>query len=108
MGVAIDTYDEQNGIHPRNKQLVSQRLAWAGLNVAYGQSSFPTNGPFPEFVNFALLPDGYQVDILYDEAFKWNPTESDGFYFCCEENFDDCDKKNGAWQKVFSNFVLPI
>ena len=35
MGVAADTYDEQSGIHPRNKQLTSGRLAIAGLNVAY-------------------------------------------------------------------------
>ena len=26
MGVAIDTYDETNGIHPRYKQIVGQRL----------------------------------------------------------------------------------
>ena len=36
MGVAIDTYDKESGIHPRNKQLTTKRLAVAGLNVAYG------------------------------------------------------------------------
>jgi hypothetical protein len=84
MGVAIDTWDQDSGIHPRNKQLVSQRLAWAGLNVAYGQNSFPTNGPFPEFVNFALLGDGYEATILFNEPIEWNPIESQGFYVCCE------------------------
>merc|ERR1712045_763703 len=55
MGVALDTYDEENGIHPRNKQLVSGRLAVAGLNVAYGMTDYPTNGPFPDVWNFAQL-----------------------------------------------------
>jgi hypothetical protein len=106
MGVAIDTWDQDSGIHPRNKQLVSQRLAWAGLNVAYGQNSFPTNGPFPEFVNFALLGDGYEATILFNEPIEWNPIESQGFYVCCETNFDDCDLKNGAWQEVNFKKIL--
>ena len=36
LAVAVDTYDEENGIHPRYKQVVAERLAVAGLNVAYG------------------------------------------------------------------------
>ena len=61
MGVAIDTYDEEGGIHPRNKQLVSGRLAVAGLNVAYGMTDYPTNGPFPEVWNFAKVAEAVQV-----------------------------------------------
>ena len=102
MGVAIDTYDEEGGIHPRNKQLVSGRLAVAGLNVAYGMTDYPTNGPFPEVWNFAQLDDAIQVDILYDQDFKWNPVESDGFYSCCLYSIEDCNNKNGAWEKVLA------
>jgi len=100
MGVALDTYDEESGIHPRNKQLVSGRLAVAGLNVAYGMNDFPTNGPFPDVWNFAQLEDAIQVDILYDQDFKWNPVESEGFYSCCLDSIEDCNNRNGAWDKL--------
>ena len=69
MGVALDTYDEESGIHPRNKQLVSGRLASAGLNVAYGMKDYPANGPYPEVWNFADLENGIEVNILY-ESYK--------------------------------------
>ena len=100
MGVALDTYDEQGGIHPRNKQLASKRLAIAGLNVAYGMSQYPTNGPFPLTINFAQLDGGYQVDIEYDQDFSWNPTESEAFYFCCQNSYEECNNVNTAWRKV--------
>ena len=101
MGVAIDTYDEESGIHPRNKQLVSGRLAAAGLNVAYGMADYPTNGPFPEAWNFAQLENEIQVDILYDQEFAWNPIESEGFYYCCLETVDACNHKTlHSWEKV--------
>ena len=100
MGVALDTYDEENGIHPRNKQLPSKRLATAGLNVAYGLKSYPTNGPFPETWNVAALDDGYQIDILYDQAFKWDPVESEGFYTCCLASVADCNSQSNQWTKL--------
>ena len=101
MGVALDTYDEENGIHPRNKQLVSKRLAIAGLNVAYGMLEYPTNGPFPEVWNVIPLGNGLvQVDILYEKTFMWNPIETNGFSICCLETISDCNNRNGAWKKV--------
>ena len=103
MGVALDTYDEENGIHPRNKQLTSKRLATAGLNVAYGLEGYPTNGPFPESFNIAELEDGYQVDILYDQTFNWNPVESEGFATCCLTSVADCNSQSGKWEKVLNN-----
>lgn len=36
----------------RYKQIAAERLAIAGLHVAYGFTDFPTNGPFP--INIAL------------------------------------------------------
>ena len=103
MGVAIDTYDEESGIHPRNKQLVSGRLASAGLNVAYGITDYPTNGPFPEFFFWNPIEDAIQVGILYNQNFTWDPIESEGFYTCCLDSIEDCNNRNGAWEKVLDN-----
>ena len=57
MAVAMDTFDVkisdwQGGIHPMNKQTPAQRLAYAGFNVAYGYTKYPTGGPFPKSVNY--------------------------------------------------------
>ena len=106
MGVAIDTYDKESGIHPRNKQLTTKRLAVAGLNVAYGLTDYPTNGPYPEVWNFVELEDEIQVDILYDKTFNWNVLESEGFYVCClDSQFDDIiiEACANAWVKVMTN-----
>ena len=48
---SLDTYDEEGGIHPRNKQIVGERLRISGGNVAYGVSEYPANGPFPDRMN---------------------------------------------------------
>ena len=45
MATAVDTYDEENGIHPRYKQIVGERLALAGLAIVYCLLNFPVNGP---------------------------------------------------------------
>ena len=103
MAVAIDTYDEQNGIHPRNKQLPSQRLATAGLNIAYGREEFPTNGPYPVTIDHGSVSGGIQVDITYDQPFVWNPVESEGFYVCTEMDYGTC-LVNGGWEKVWLKF----
>ena len=108
MGVALDTYDEESGIHPRNKQLVSGRLAIAGLNVAYKMASnFPANGPFPILWNTAQINDELiQVDIEYDTFFTWNPIETEGFSVCCLDTINDCNNRNGAWEKVKNIFLV--
>ena len=107
MGVALDTYDEEYGIHPRNKQLASRRLATAGLNVAYNLTSYPTNGPYPVAWNFASLGGLFiQVDILYDKTFTWNPVESEGFYACYVDGaipvnpMGYCNRRMDTWKKV--------
>ena len=102
MGVSLDTFDKVGGIHPRNKQLPSFRLATAGLNVAYGLTSYPSNGPFPEAWNLAHIEnDLIQVDISYDKSFTWNPVESEGFYVCrLDGGIDKCNSRGGAWEKV--------
>jgi len=54
MAVSIDTFDEEFTLHPRNKQLVSSRLAIAGLNIAYGQKQYPSKGPFPSIIQVSF------------------------------------------------------
>lgn len=100
MGVAIDTYDQESGIHPRNKQLPAKRLATAGLNVAYGVFTNPTNGPFPESIAFTLVIDGFDAVIDYNQDFTWSPIESSGFYYCCEADYQNCNMVIGAWTAV--------
>ncbi len=56
MSVTMDTYDEESGIHPRNKQLAAKRLATAAMNVAYGNVNYPSNGPIP--INIEFTDDG--------------------------------------------------
>ena len=105
MGVALDTYDAESGIHPRNKQLVTKRLATAGLNVAYGLTSYPSNGPIADIFFFNPVDDIIQVGILYDKKFTWNPVETEGFYVCRLDgdfhgDYSQCNNRVGAWEKV--------
>ena len=97
MAVSFDTYDAESEIHPRNKVIPSQRLATAGLNVAYGLKEYPTNGPFPDFIDINQVQNGKQIDITYDKPFIWNPTETEGFYICTQPDFCNIF---GGWQKV--------
>ena len=46
----------------RYKQIAAERLAIAGLHVAYGFTDFPTNGPFP--INIALAQPGKVCTVL--------------------------------------------
>jgi len=93
MAVAMDTYDEPSGIHPRYKQIVGERLSISGGNVAYGLST-PTNGPFPVTVTVV----NNIADITYDQEFTYNNNEISGFYICCLE-FDECTAGGGAnWE----------
>ena len=102
MGVSLDTYDEENGIHPRNKQLPSSRLASAGLHVAYGLQEYPDNGPRPVTVNFNPLEEEIQIELLYDQDFTWNEGETNGFSYCCEADLTECNAKFGTWINVES------
>ena len=57
MATAVDTYDEENGIHPRYKKIVGERLAYAGLGVAYDLDGFPINGPIASEVAVTKIMD---------------------------------------------------
>ena len=101
MGTALDTYDKDSTIHPRNKQLPCKRLATAGLNIAYGLEEFPTNGPFPVVADYDQLSGGIQITLTYDQNFLWNSTETEGFYICKEADPVACNVIGGFWKKVF-------
>jgi len=80
MAVAVDTYDDANGIHPRFKQVVGQRLAVAGMSVAYGVQELPNQGPVATSVT-KLEPLAYR--LTYDQDFIYDDSELTGFFVCC-------------------------
>ena len=88
--VAMDTYDEESGIHPRNKQIIGERLSITGGLVAYGLEG-PLQGPVPDYVLTNSLE--FIVEFEYDYDISYNNEETSGFWVCCSE-FDEC---NNAW-----------
>jgi len=80
MAVAVDTYDEENGIHPRFKQVIGKRLATAGMNVAYGMEGFPSQGPVGNTAE--ILANG-DYKLTYNQPFTYDNSELTGFFFCC-------------------------
>ncbi len=80
------------------------RLAVAGMNVAYGDSStYPLGGPFPTSLTFSTYDDDntYVVDIAFDADFSYDfGAENSGFYSCEQADFADCDAIAGAWNLV--------
>jgi len=90
MAVAIDTYDPGHpGVHPRYKQIVSERLSIAAMNMVYGKDEFPTNGPM---VNNIELLEGPILSLTYDQQVSYNNEEISGFYYCCTD-YDRCDEQ---------------
>ena len=82
----MDTYHEGSE-HPKNKQLTAQRLAVAGLSIAYQMSNFPSKGPFPRNIAVKKTNVAVHVRIRYDEnPISYLPGENSGFFFCCGEN----------------------
>ena len=107
MAVAMDTYDQgifPGGLHPRYKQIVGERLAISGGNVAYNLNT-PTNGPFPNSVS---LKDDHLVEVIYDQTFTYNNNETSGFWYCCYE-FDRCnDAMQWGWLELNTESVTVL
>jgi len=104
MSTALDTFDPKEGypgnIHPRNKQLAAERLAIAGLNVAYWMTEFPTKGPFPIM---PIVANSGGIEIEYDIDFDFNKdAEISGFFFCELSDPDACDSGDSAdnWVEI--------
>jgi len=101
MAVTIDTYDEGGGIHPRYKQIVGERLATVGMNIVYGDQSFPVNGPM---ISGTDVLSGPVLSLTYDQEITYNNNEISGFYYCCTE-YDECDQGNKNWLEVGKELV---
>jgi len=111
MASPLDTYDDKEGypggIHPRYKQIVGERLAVAGIYVAYGMQEEPYRpyGPLPISVDLdrvnMLIKVTYEDDIVYDN------TEISGFYFC-EDSPLNCDDTNSVarWTEIGKGAVM--
>jgi len=113
MSTPLDTYDPKEGypgnIHPRNKQLASVRLAYAGLNVAYGMTDFPTKGPFPTYL--PILGQDGTVTVIYDMDIDYNVNaEVSGFYWCGLADPVACDAGGSAemWSEIPKEAVTQI
>merc|ERR1712241_777896 len=66
-----------------------------------GLKEWPTNGPFPEAITFNKIDDNLiQVDILLDQDFTWNDTETNGFSYCNAVDFAYCNAEAAQWIKV--------
>ena len=83
-------------------QTVGERLAIAGLNVAYGRTEFPTNGPFLKSVTAKARADGsISAVVRFDQSFSYSPQEGkSGFYYCEEEDPTSCDDEAEFWMEV--------
>ena len=105
MAVAVDTYDVESGIHPRYKQIVSDRLAAAGLRTAYGLPAFPEQGP--TVVSATSTADA--LHVTYDQAVTLNTEELSGFYYCCAED-STCFAATGvvSWPSVATDAVSAV
>ena len=98
MASPLDTYDPKEGypggIHPRYKQIVAERLAVAGMNVAYHYSTpYAPFGPIPFTTEFER--EVMEMVITYDEPITYTNTEISGFY-ACKSTAEDCDAGNSV------------
>ena len=104
MSSPLDTYDSKEGypggIHPRYKQIVAERLAVAGMSVAYQyQAPYAPYGPVPSTSVFDQQKMTHV--IYYDSPFTYTNTEISGFY-ACTNNAQECDQGGqvDTWQEI--------
>ena len=76
---------------------MGERLSISGLNVAYGMTEYPTNGPF---ITDVMYGSDF-AHLTYDQDFVYTPIENSGFYWCSVAGGPDvCDNTNGSWVLV--------
>ena len=108
MASPLDTFDAKEGypgnIHTRYKQVVGERLAVAGMYVAYGKEdqAYKPYGPFP--VDVSLDPDLQRITVTYDQDIVFDRTEISGFYICYDDE-GACDNSESLanWEEVAKN-----
>jgi len=103
MATAVDTYDEENGIHPRYKKIVGERLAYSGLAIAYGMNNFPVNGP----MSSELAEDDTSYVLTYDQDITFDSSELSGFFFCCDASCATTNDIN-KWPAVEPGYVKQV
>ena len=105
MASPLDTYDDKQGfpggVHSRYKQIVGERLAVAGMFVAYGiqNQGYRPFGPLPDSVQLDV--DNQIATVHYLEEIVYDNTEISGFYVC-EDDPVSCDSGSSLanWVEV--------
>ncbi|CAH1793510.1 unnamed protein product [Owenia fusiformis] len=100
MAVAMDTPDfGHNGIHPRFKRPVAERLVYGALHVAYGRHNVKHQGPFPTKY---LRRGNRKIQITFDEGdtpLKFGTTGL--FEVCCSlDKLRMCSDNDNRWIKA--------
>ena len=82
----------------------------SGAHVAYGLTTFPTNGPFPRLLTTTTTTEDVLLTVHYDLPFTYyfsRDVDGEGeslsdFYFCCAKTTrdnDKCDGRNYYWPR---------
>jgi len=93
--------DDDIDLHPKNKRLPAERLAWAALNLHYELEEdfgFPLNGPIPT----AILKNTSHASVEFSADLEPVYIEEDRFMVCCLASMDECDQVayGQGWQGV--------
>jgi len=83
--------DDDIDLHPKNKRLPAERLAWAATNLAYGITERPLAGPLPTSVSFKDTERSSMV-ITFSQALDDVTIEDDRFMVCCLNTAAECDQ----------------
>ena len=113
MASPLDTYDDKQGfpggVHSRYKQIVGERLAVAGMFVAYGiqNQGYRPFGPLPDSVQLDV--DNQIATVHYLEEIVYDNTEISGFYVC-EDDPVSCDSGSSLadWVEVGKEAVAQV
>jgi len=80
--------DDDIDLHPKNKRLPAERLAWAALNLHYEYNEFPLNGPLPN----AIKTNSSHASVEFSAELEPVFIEEDRFMVCCLASMDECDQ----------------
>ena len=114
MASPLDTFDDREGypggIHPGYKQIVGERLAVAGMFVAYGNDMdtgpYRPYGPVPTLVE---IDSSNVIKVTYGDDIVYDNTEISGFYYC-QDDPESCDSTDTLerWVEIASDAVTMV